>query len=210
MKNIEKRLNQDIWVVLRKIKDHQLCFGEKGKPTTFVYSSSVWDDKKIIEDEILKKLERQGVIKNLKYDTEWNAIDFKVIKPRFDKICSDIEKRINPEDALTRRSVEIHYHPKAGIGVLNGQDFKLRTKLKRKVFAELYENINEELPRYKVLVLIGYYEENEKPNPSNKTMETYKINELIKELRNDTSLTSNQLVNNGGNLTLIGKKVEPE
>lgn len=101
------------------------------------------------------------------------------------------------------------YYQKAGIGTVNGSDFKLHTKEKCKIFEELYLRMGEPIPRQRVLKLIGFYDEDEMPNTAQKANETYGINKFVKELRDDTGLTTRQLVNNNGDLTLIGKKVEP-
>src|SRR3989338_4585588 len=101
------------------------------------------------------------------------------------------------------------YYQKAGIGTVNGFNFKLHTKEKRRVFEELYLRIGEPIPRQRVLKLIGFYDEDEMPNTAYGTNETYKINKFVKELRDDTGLTPRQLVNNNGDLTFIGKKAEP-
>lgn len=101
------------------------------------------------------------------------------------------------------------YYQKAGIGTINRSDFKLHTKEKRRVFEELYLHMSEPIPRQRVLKLIGFYDEDEIPNTAYRANETYKINQLVKELRGDTGLNPRQLVNNNGDLTLIGKRVEP-
>lgn len=110
---------------------------------------------------------------------------------------------------IKNKNLEIYYQA-AGIGVVNGKNFKIKTDTKRNLFAKLYEQINRPINRFKVLILIGYYNENEKPNPAYKTNETYEINRIVKQLRNDVSLTTDQLVNNDGNLTLMGTKIEPK
>ena len=108
-----------------------------------------------------------------------------------------------------KNSTQIFYQLAAGIGEYNGKDFKLKTEPKRILFSELYKQINNTVGRYQVLEIIGFYDKNEKPNPANKTNETYEINKIVKELRKDIGLDTKQLVNNSGNLTLLGRKVEP-
>lgn len=119
-----------------------------------------------------------------------------------------LSKIIDKTAENNTESIAKVYYQEAGIGTINGEDFKLHTKIKRNVFGELYKHINKEVSRQKILILIGYYKEDEKPNPGYKSVETYKISQFVKELRENTGLNTKQLVNNGGNLTLIGKKAK--
>jgi hypothetical protein len=64
------------------------------------------------------------------------------------------------------------------------------------------------MERYDVLIQCGFYEDGEHIDPARKTSETSKINALVKNLRDKTLLDTENLVNNSGNLTLVGEKVE--
>lgn len=207
MQTVEEKFDQDVWAVLQKIKEHQLYWSEneKDKNVRFYFSSSEWDDPKIIEYQILGKLELWGVIKNRK-DSK-SASEFEIIEPKFSILYNSYGE--NGETKIGGL-IEIYYQKEAGIGTINGKNFKLRTETKRRVFGELYDHINKEVTRQNTLILIGFYDKTEKPDKMLKSRETYAINDVVKDLRDNTGLTTGQLVNNGGNLTLIGNKKEPK
>jgi len=112
---------------------------------------------------------------------------------------------------------EIHYNSKTGIGFIGLKRFKFKdNQTEYKVFPELYKNINRKVLRKKLLDLIGFTESKELSNQYDskgnkligKQSATYKINELVKKIRKRTGLNTNQLVNNNGNLILVGKKLK--
>lgn len=117
---------------------------------------------------------------------------------------------------------EIYYNCQSGIGFVDGKRFKFKDDQPEfKVFSELYKNINKPLFREKVLRLSNFYKEDEgsdisniiligkqKRKKSQYTSATYFINALAKKIRERTGLNINQLVNNNGNLTLVGKRLK--
>ncbi len=100
----------------------------------------------------------------------------------------------------------IIYDIHSGSGVINGKAFTLTTEVGQKIFSELYTNINKSVARLKILILTGRYEEGGRLDSEFKTRDTYLINDLAKDLRRNTGLNRKQLVNKGGNLTLLGHK----
>lgn len=125
------------------------------------------------------------------------------------------EKKI--KDFTQSPITEIYYNCQSGIGFINGKRFKFKDdQLEYKVFPELYKNINLKVLRKKVIDLMGFTESkeflNSDDNKGNKFIvkqnATYRINELAKKIRKRTELNTNQLVNNNGNLTLVGKKLK--
>lgn len=95
---------------------------------------------------------------------------------------------------------EIYYHNETGVGYNNGKRFVFKNHQPEfRVFGEMYKHINHPISRQKVLEIGGCQE-------TLKETETYFINDLAKKMRTRTGLDINQIVNNNGCLTLVGKK----
>lgn len=117
-------------------------------------------------------------------------------------------KQLYAKHESKKQLSKISYNKESGIGYVDGKRFKFKDhKPEYKVFLELYENINKRVLRKKVLELIGVSKDDD--NISRK-LNTETINELTKEIRKRTSLDTNTLALNNGNLTLTGKKIEFE
>ena len=101
---------------------------------------------------------------------------------------------------------DIYYTTEAGIGFVNGIRFRFKDHQPEfRLFAELYSKINKSVNRELVLSLLNPTTKLEKSN------ETYEINEVVKKIRKRTGLNVSQLINNNGNLTLLGTKLrEPQ
>ncbi len=82
----EEKFSQDVWAVLQKIKEHELYFGSKNAPSLFTYSTPDWIDEKIIEHQILSRLEEWGAIRDLKLEDGQSSIRFYIVQPKFDEI----------------------------------------------------------------------------------------------------------------------------
>lgn len=121
--------------------------------------------------------------------------------------------------AVQKIFARISYNENTGIGLVNGVRFKFKDdQAEFFVFPKLFERIGETLERETVLRLSHYQKEdgvdlksvllikNPKRKTSSYISETYFINELVKKIRKMTGLNTDQLVNNNGNLTLIGEK----
>lgn len=168
-------------------------------------------------EHILEKLKHEGVI-----------IDFIRIINRFDVFTGfqiqlpenfyEKARAVQGEFAQEPKRVvpQIHYNKQTGVGFVDGAQFKFKDhQPEYRVFAEMYKQVNNTVPRNEVLALMGLLEsenrlgQNENSNESvSKTAETYKINELAKKMRKRTRLNKNTLVMNNGNLTLVGKVLE--
>lgn len=98
----------------------------------------------------------------------------------------------------------ISYNDQTGTGQAR-KKFKLKLdQSEHKVFSELYKNINYKVSRESILVLIGHHKEGEIVNKPSKKSGTYAITSLVKALREKTGLNPDELVQNGGNLILMG------
>lgn len=92
------------------------------------------------------------------------------------------------------------YLPSTGIGFIKGKKFSLKEgKPKHKLFDELF--VARKLNRQKVIQILDLSDESK--IKSNVADNTYAINEIIKELRKTTKLNKTELLNNGGNITLM-------
>lgn len=107
----------------------------------------------------------------------------------------------------TTRLPTVSYNPVSGYGYIGDRKFKFVDGTPEyRVFGKLYENINKKLGRYDVLEIGHFYEDGEEPNPTKKTLETAFINGVTKTMREKTGLSVEQIVQNRGNLTLVGIK----
>lgn len=113
---------------------------------------------------------------------------------------------------------EIHYNFKTGIGFVDGKRFKFKDDQPEYIlFDRLYKQIGKRLLKKEVLKILKV--DTEKPflkepewigrkRKDTEITHTYIINELVKKMRKRTGLNPNELVNNNGNLTLVGKKMK--
>lgn len=143
-----------------------------------------------------------------------------------DRVRSEIQKNVEdiigalrkPKEARAEKAVNISYNTKTGVGYANKR-FKFKNDQKEfSVFAEMYNKVNEPISRQRILELSGYKEtgveglellsNNPKRKPAIHTTATYLINELAKKMRKRTGLNKDQIVNNNGELTLVGTKTE--
>jgi hypothetical protein len=120
-------------------------------------------------------------------------------KKKFDNFCKQIEQQNSGSSTVDG----IYYNPATGIGYAHGKRFKFKNNQSDFfIFAEMYKNINQPIPRSAVLKMIDYEETGAKD-----TMATYKINEVTKKMRGMTGLDTDEIVNNNGALTLVGEKL---
>ncbi len=104
---------------------------------------------------------------------------------------------------------KIKYNSQTGVGQVNNKKFKFKDhQPEYRVFKLLYERMNKKVLRYEILLATHFYEDGEDQNPARKISETNDINEVTKKIREKTGLNTEQLVNNNGNLTLVGFKIE--
>lgn len=136
-------------------------------------------------------------------------------KNTFSKIPSD-EPKTTAQETETKiqksegKLKEIYYNPKTGIGNVDTKQFRIKpSDVCFNVFASLYGTINSPVSRQDVLVDSGFYQEGDAPDPARRSNETLHINEKIaKVIRRILKIDVNTLINNDGNLTLIGSKIK--
>ncbi len=122
--------------------------------------------------------------------------------------ANETSKSLLSVDSGTKK--EVFYNPKTGIGEINFRQFRIKpSDTCFDVFASLYGIINSPLSREEVLILSGFYKEGEKLDPARSKSETLHINEIAKTIRRILKVDVNTLINNDGNLTLIGSKIKP-
>jgi hypothetical protein len=107
----------------------------------------------------------------------------------------------------------ITYYPKVGRGKINDKSFSFNKPKKGvgkafRLFAKLYEKMNEPVNKYDVLQAIGFYEEGEEQDLHKSVLESKAIADIATKIREKTGLNTNELVVNGGDITLFGKKQE--
>lgn len=108
-----------------------------------------------------------------------------------------LQNKLEPRSIKT--VADIFYYQKPGIGWVSGLQFKFKDHTEEyRIFEELYAHLNDRVERKRVLDLSDH---KQGTNPSDY------VNDLVKEIRKKTKLTTTQLVNNNGNLTLVGNKL---
>lgn len=122
-----------------------------------------------------------------------------------ERIITKIEKRLAFKgiDSFIR----ISYDPISGVGYNMTRKFKFKPDSNKKlVFDQLYKKINKRLSRQDILIIIGFYKDYEKPDSTRKNQESFVINDIATTIREKTRFTTEQLIMNSGNLTLVIKK----
>lgn len=126
----------------------------------------------------------------------------------FEVSQSEKEEKKTDEIELKNDLPVVIYDTSTGLGsVLNGKDFKFKYNSKEfRLFRELHNNINTMVKRYDVVVAIELYEDGDKEKPERRSLDTEAISRTANKIREKTGLTTDQLVNNDGNLVLKAKK----
>jgi len=118
-----------------------------------------------------------------------------------------VEKIENLNKKITPRKTDIQivsYNPITGAGYAKGEYFRFKNDQPEFfVFAEMYKNIGKSVPKSKILELCD--KSAKFGNPSNEII-SYTINDLVKKMRKRTGLNKEELSDNNGALTLVGKK----
>lgn len=127
-----------------------------------------------------------------------------------EKVLEKIDERQQPKIETPQNKIlpVIEYNPTTGMGVVNSdKKFKFKDgSPEHNIFNQLYSKMPKKLPRQDVLIAGEFYQDYENPDPTKKTLETAFINDKVISIREKTGLNTEQLVNNAGNLTLLGKK----
>ena len=104
----------------------------------------------------------------------------------------------------------IFYDKETGVGEVDGKPFRIKTSTEEgKVLGVLFDQINTALPRAEVLRLVDFEERTEDPQhrKMDKSLATYRTTEIAKSIRKKTGLSTSNLINNGGTLTLKGLRL---
>lgn len=132
-----------------------------------------------------------------------------ILHPRFDEMYKKYNNKFPNNKTDNKELPRISYNSVTGIGSVDGKPFKFKDHQPEfRVFELLFNKINEKIIRYDVLVATHFYEDGEDINKNKKTLETANINNVAKRIRKITGLSTEQLILNNGNLTLLGKKME--
>jgi len=126
-----------------------------------------------------------------------------------DAQLNELRKTNSETDAHHKTSSKaqfISYNPESGIGNVGKKEFRFKHDTREhRVFGELCKKIGQKMNRYDVLVAAHFYEDGEDEDAARRSQETEVINEIAKNIRGKTGLTIKQLVQNAGNLTLVGE-----
>lgn len=97
------------------------------------------------------------------------------------------------------------YDPETGKGQIRDRAFRLKSgSSEHSLFTAAWEPQNKRVERSRVLILIGLYREGEKEESEvAKRSATQAINRIVGKIRDKTSLTRNEFVQNGGSVTLL-------
>ena len=114
----------------------------------------------------------------------------------------DKEKFFNLYNNINKKSdLGIYYNPITGKGWVKGKIFTFKDHQPEfLLFEKLYKNINTTIKRNEVLNITG--------TSPNIKMTTFYINDLVKKIRMRTQLNTQELVQNNGNITLVGQKLD--
>jgi hypothetical protein len=163
-------------------------------------------------EQIFKKLETELKILDIHcrpdYITEYHY-RFYANKTLLNEVFDKYHKLV------TEILPEVSYNEKSGVGYVDEKRFHFKhTQPEFFVFMELYKNMNSFISREKVLGLSGKKEEvpvgfkatKYKKKDYVTTTASYFINDLVKEIRQRTALSTDHLVISNGSLMLVGKK----
>ena len=107
---------------------------------------------------------------------------------------SEDNKKVNPK-------LGIYYNSTTGKGWSKGKIFTFKDHQPEFIlFEKLYKNIGTTIKRNEVLNITG--------TPPDDKVATYYINDLVKKMRMRTQLNTRELVQNNGNITLVGQKLD--
>lgn len=122
---------------------------------------------------------------------------FDINRERFEKFKKRTKENIKKFNSKSG----IYYNSITGKGWFKDKDFTFKDHQPEfRLFKELYGHIGETIKRFDVLIIMGKTE-------GTKNSQTNEINELVKKIRARTQLNTKELVQNNGNITLVGQKL---
>jgi hypothetical protein len=167
------------------------------------FSGLIEEWKKILEDK-LQPQDRRIFFKKDRFKSHIARVHDK-IDNEIDSLADAAERikaKKQPEEGKQTESQEKWYAPESGAGFIKGKNFNLTEgKDKYKLFNRLVTA--KKLSRPEVISILEL--PNEQGDKTNRSLNTYKINEVVKELRKTTRLDKTEIINNGGNITLLAE-----
>lgn len=220
--------NEILKVVDSISPDYYELFVRKEVPLAFLIAGSNIDQTKEealknLKLSFLRNLEHSGLIANLTTkvtsgdDIEnQDAVFFSAWISFYPYKLYDYLKNKLPTDSQNDNLTQIYYDEQTAIGYSNGKEFRLKIGTPEcGLFEKAYRKMNQRLDRQEVVDTLVKY-----PKYSNlkralevtkeeerRVQETGAINETIKTIRKKVRLTPSQLVQNGGTVTLVAKKI---
>lgn len=222
--------NKTMEVVLGSIKKLSAKYGDEiplvyttlPLPVPENYPSATWREIfgiKSFEKEDCGHLDLIDVLLELQKEKIVELTSFEVLHADNFKLTfkvtinwKEFQESDPDEIKISNQIFEVYYNDKTGVGYVNGEKFKFKNNQPEfVVFREMYEDVNNPIPRKKVLELAGCKEE-AAPDygilKRNNAIPTYFINRLAKKMRKRTGLNTDGIVNNNGELTLVATKLE--
>ncbi len=159
--------------------------------------------EEIYHEQIKSKGQTKAIQKNIE---EFNQA---ILVDRIDVLGGTIKKENKNTDKFEINLDEIFYNNKTAIGDINGREFRFKPDSSTaEVFSSVWGIMNVPAKRQDVLIISGFYEEGQASDPTRRVDETYHINDIAKSIRRTLKINTKKLINNDGNLTLIGKKLK--
>ncbi len=136
-----------------------------------------------------------------------------VFKIRLKKNRKESAEKLTDLEILDKKlgntSNRIFFNSKTAVGNIDGKEFRFKPESPAaEVFSSVWGMINTPLKRQDILIISGFYQEGEKSDLTRRSDETYHINDIAKSIRRALKIGPKKLINNDGNLTLLGKKLK--
>ncbi len=108
-----------------------------------------------------------------------------------------------------KNTSEIYYNQKTAVGDINGREFRFKPDSPvAEIFSSLWGMMGTPLKRQDVLIISSFYKEGQDPDPARRSAETLHLTKMAKAIRSALKIAPSELINNDGNLTLLGKKAK--
>lgn len=233
LSSAEQRFHLAVWRMMDKLMEELLPEKQVGsiiKYTVSLDASLQGYDNQIKQNEIIDYLKDLGAIEEIGVPdlielgeqgshtySAYHRHHFKILDNYF-RLYDQYNVHTNENASVNSYQIPltintalptVSYDAISGVGYINQNRFKFKDhQPEYRVFAELFRNINLKVSRKSVLKLMGYNDDNNQVIKARKSDETFAINELVTKIKKRTSLNKDQLINNNGNLTLRGVKLD--